>query len=291
MEYLWVLFAVLSSMFVAAVGETNRYYRMDGVRINFWRTAVIAFWLAPAVFFIDLSHGWAFYAAGAIMGVSMFVCMNILMSLAANGQGRSSQIYQPVKALGVFLLWLAIDNEALQRIIENPLRTGLIVASFLLATLAMQRIRNNDSSWKVFIAVIPVIILFGLSDILIKLVMPSHLNFQASMLLVWVANLSCCVCGGIYLAFRHAPDKPLLPPKMLRAAVQVGFFAFGAFATVNLAIAGSPNPAYVSMICFLTPFWIQLWHKLTDHKDEADSHAILLLVFSAILIVAVTNFM
>src|SRR5690606_4077785 len=169
---IWVVYGLFHSFMRAAFTETNRIYQLDGWRVAFWQSLFGLLILLPFVPFMAWPADERFYVAA--VGVSLMLSVGTLIQLTLSNQkkGRVSSIYMPLETFAAFIIWLAVTPAALHAHVYNPLMTAGVGAAFIVASLALLKIRRHDLSWSNFIVVVPVALTYAVAGVVTKIVMP-----------------------------------------------------------------------------------------------------------------------
>jgi hypothetical protein len=286
----WVVLALILSLTAAVVAEANRYFKMDGVRLNFWRTSVGAALLLPTVFIIDWPAPSLYYAGALLAGIVMAVSTTVRMNLSSKKMGRVATLFMPVEAIVGFLLWMIVDATFRAQLFSMPVKLAVILICFALFSFSLAMMRRNDASWAAFVTVAPLGILHALNGIFSKYLLTEEVTQTATavLLYVFIAQISAAVCSGCFVASQVSRRKPLCPPGMMRAAMVYGTFGLVGILSFFAAVKEAPNPGYVVALAMLAPVWIMLWHKLRGTRDEGSPAAGLVMVLAAVLLVLVT---
>lgn len=285
---LWLLAALGSSVATCANAELNRRYQHEGFRLNFWRTLLAALLWLP----LALPQTWptdvAFYAAAVFGGVAMIIGNVIQNHLSARHNGRVAILWLPLKALFVFVLWAAINQPARQHIIANPLTAVAILSCFAIMVMALNSMRANDASWRAIKMVLPVAVVYALSDIFARsVVSPEQLP---TLIQVYFCVATAVSAGVSLLLFPFRPQRHL--PWFSQSLVKAGALA-AVQSTVNqtcffVALIYAPNPAYVSMVILLAPLWLLIYHRVAGIPDNTSPIAGLIMALAAGLLLGVT---
>lgn len=286
--FLWLLAAVGCSMTQAYAAEINRRFKQDGYRLNLMRTAIASVFWMPVALVNPWQHHWTFYAAAIFGGFAMAIGNTIQNNLAATHNGRVAIVYMPLKALLVFAIWVAIDAKSRAHITEDPLTIPLILGLFFIMVLALNAMRRNDTSWRALVAVLPVVVLYGASDIFARLSMSPVEMADKVVIFMFIVYVSATWSGLLYWPWRREPNKPFITEKLFHAAMEAAAASALSYICFLIALIKAPNPAYVSMICLLAPVWLLLYNKLRGYKDDANPYAGMVLVVAAILLIGVT---
>ena len=258
---------------MAAGVESNRSFRADGLRLNFWRSVISAAMLLPAIPFMTWPMPSPFYAAALMRGVIIMVGLMVMFDLAAKHSGRVASLHQPVNMLTGFFVWLLVEPTAFGALIADPIKATGIIAALGGMMLAIQFLRQNDSSWQAFLKVAPVGVMFAIGiGVFGKYTMQDAPNV-ASLLLTYVfisEVLTAVLAAGVIASRGQFNKRDLRPPKMFVAATCSAAFFLGNDICTLLGIVLAPNPSYAIVIKMLCPVWIMVWHSMKGHKDDAN---------------------
>jgi hypothetical protein len=286
----WIVLSLVLSLSAAVVAEANRYFKMDGVRLSFWRTTVGASLLLPTVFIIDWPAPSLYYAGAMLAGVVMAVSTTIRMNLSSKKMGRVATLFMPVEAVVGFMLWFMVDAVFRTQMLNAPGKFAVILVCFALFTVSLAMMRRHDASWAAFITVAPLGVMHALNGIFGKYLLMENVAQAATavILYVFIVQASAAVCSGCFLTTQITRRKPLCPPGMMRAAAVYGIAGLVGVLSFFAAVKAAPNPGYVVALAMLAPVWIMLWHKLRGMRDEGNPAAGLVMIFAAVLLVLVT---
>jgi hypothetical protein len=286
---LWLWLALASSVISAQNTEMNRRAKQEGFRLNLWRMGLAScFWLPLAVMhdsWPSLNEDFLFYFAAVGSGMGLIIGFTITNDLAMKHNSRVAVLHMPLKALFVFLMWALFMPEARADYFSNPEKTIGILACLFVIGLALMNFRRNDASWETFIAVLPIVGIYGAFDIFSRLGMPHGGDFLAHFIVfMCVMSASSFVASLCFLPWRPKPELPLMHPKLVRAA---GWAAIGGVMNQTCFFAAlllGPSPAYVSMIVLLTPVWLLVYHRIAKIKDDASPYAGTVIVLAAMVL-------
>ena len=288
-SWLWLLLALVSSGLTAQNVEMNRKARQEGFRLNFWRMLIAAaFWL-PLSLLEQWPMEWAFYGAAMFGGVAMIIGFTIQNELANKHNGRVAILHGPLKAVFVFVLWAMIDPVARAHVLAAPLVTLGVVGCLGTMVLALAQFRRNDVSWNSFRAVLPIVVLYGMGDILARLaITPDVLQDRLVVFLFVVAATSCTVSLLIW-PWRPKPELPMVDKKLMKDAFRAALGGMANQVCFFMALVLGPSPAYVSMVVLLAPVWLLVYHRWAGIKDDANPVAGTLLVFAAVVLMVLVS--
>ncbi|PZP39111.1 MAG: hypothetical protein DI585_05180 [Pseudomonas fluorescens] len=282
--WLWLLLAFASSLLSAQNVEANRKARQEGFRLNFWRmTFATLLWL-PLSLLEQWPTDWKFYAAGMFGGVAMIIGFTIQNDLANKHNGRVAILHMPLKAVFVFALWAVADPVARSHVFEKPLITLGVLACLATMVLALAEFRKNDVSWQSLRAVLPIVVLYGMGDILARLtVQPADLHERLVIFLFVVAATSS-VASLLIFPWRPKPEMPFVTKNLLKHSFRAAMGSAANQVCFFMALVLGPSPAYVSMVGLLAPVWLLVYHRYAGIKDDANPLAGSLVVVAAIVL-------
>ena len=286
----WVLLAFGFSFINAAFNMANRWFRMDGLRLNFWRMGLTVAALTPVMFILPWPQPSLFYPAAVLLGVGTLFSQKIRFNLAAQHNGRVAVMFIPVTVVVSFVLWALAEPTVLQDYMNQPLKVLGIFACLAVVMGAMLSLRRNDLGWRLFLVVAPLGVLHALMDVFNKLALESTGTWLSALVFIYVAMFAGFLLAGalLYQAGQH-PDAPLRPPGMLRAAsIMAALGLVGYFRVLN-AVRMAPSPAYVSAVAMLSPVWMMVVHKLLGVRDDASPLAGLVMLLGALGLVMITQ--
>lgn len=282
---LWILAALASSLLSAQNVEMNRRARQEGFRLNLWRMALSAvFWLPLALLQQQWPSNPMFYVVAACSGVAMIVGFTIQNDLALKHNGRVAILHMPLKAMVVFVAWMLISGQARSHLFDQPLHVLGVVVAMALMVGALYTFRRHDVSWSSFKAVLPIVGLYALGDVLVRVTLDATVLSQQLVVFLFVLSATSATVSALLLPWRPQPSLPLVTPSLVRAG---GWAAFGS--TMNqvcffTALVLGPSPAYVSMVALLAPVWLLAYHRLAGIRDDASPVAGTVVVLAAILL-------
>lgn len=256
---LWPWLALGFSFCGALIIGYNQWARLDGRALVVLR--VLGVWPLAllSTLFLPWPGDWQFYTVAAAMGAGLAYGDVLLFNASATYGGRLAALYVPLKMLIGFALWALLAPETLLPLLLEPWRIGALVLGFGLCGGALMFLRRADASWMALVAVLPVAMLFALSDVVAKAAL-GEVTAQQGLLPVMgrtVAFLTMTstvgAVGGLILG---KPWKPTLREVLLAALFGVVLLSGLSLLLVTLALA--PNPGYVAAITMLSALWLAL---------------------------------
>lgn len=295
----WYTAAFLSSLLLAVRSDVNRWYKLDGLRLNFFTNLFLAALMVP--FIMDAywpEVGSLFYVIAFIVSILVTVVMTVKNNLSANFNGRVSNMEMPIKTFVLYFFWWLLDPEALQRSIDNPVETAGVILMLILASYALNHTRKGDVGWHIFVQIVPIALISSVGDALTKYALEDYQGniMDAMYLFIALTAFGSMVISGVTIYARPSFAKPregkipkLLAPNMIRASVITSVVAFFMLITLFYALYAAPNPAYVTALNMLTPIWLLVFHKLRGIPDDASPYMGALMVVSAIGLILITS--
>jgi hypothetical protein len=290
----WAFLALLAGITNCIQIEINRHFRHNGFELNAYRAVISALLLLPFCGFMEWPADPRYYLAVFLSAVISVVGMMVQYNLAAAKNGRVANLHQPLTIFLTFCLWLMLDKQQLDFLINNPLNLIGILISFALLFISVQFVRKNDAGWRALMAILPVGILYAFLGIITKLVLDQGATQSASLLPIslgfvllsniMMAMISFPVVLSQKMKARHAWNKAILKP-----ALYVSMFHTVSWILINLATILSPNAAYPFAMTALSPLWFMLYYRIKGIKDDASPYAGGLMFAAAVILVLVSK--
>lgn len=278
----WILLALLASALMAFQVEYNRYFAYDGLTLNFYRGLCGSLLLLPLVFLVPWPAQPALYFVAAVDGIGSVVAQRILFDLAARKQSRVSSLYSPLATLVALVMWFCLSASERARIFAAPEAGLLLLLALGAAAYGLNRLRRNDASLAAFIAVLPVGILYGATDVLARLVIDADALLAGVIVYAFVSFLVMTVTNFFVLGPRQVIQaRPTAEFWRVAATLATAAVIFQMLFTV--ALVWAPNPAYPGFLIMMMPALLLAYHHLRGIKDEADWRAALVIVAGACL--------
>lgn len=302
----WFLLSLIASLALAIRSDVNRRLKLDGFRLNFWRSVFSALMLLPFVFIADfpsIEDNPLFYILALITSVVSMVATTIKFNLASQHNGRVANLEGPLKAFTAFFIWLLIDPESLQDLIDRPFIALGVISMMCLATYAMNGMRRHDASWQAFLMIGPMGLLVGILDGVFKLAMPEGSSFALiSGYLFIVFGVSSVIAfpviwfrrnlkRRVWLLGEFGDGKPIVVPGMIMAGFWTALLTVIPAVALFKAFILSPNPGYPSAIMMMIPIWLLVYHKIRKIPDDASPFMGTLMVLSGVGLVIITSYM
>lgn len=282
----WVIMAFFASLFNAAWRLVSEYFKVDNKALIFWRGAFPALYASPILFFIPWPKDPLFYVF--VISVACIVTFTdvILFDITKKyGAGVPSRL-QPLGILLSFIAWFLIDTNQIDLYLEKPVITVGIITSLLMIVFTTTRLRRCTISKEVFIQMVPVIIATSAAGILIKMGLAhAESSNQAVGYYILVQGTAIAIFVAIRESIKRRRLNRILDKDVLKAGFVIGLLTPCSVFCAAHAFIAADNPAYVSAVILLSPFWIVLIYKSLNKKEQGDVKTGLLLVASVIALV------
>lgn len=300
----WFLYSMICSLCLAIRSDANRKYKLDGFRLNFWRSLFAAILFIPFVFITEwpsMEENALFYILSLITAVVSMIMVTVKFNLASMHNGRVANLEGPAKAFTAFFIWLLVDPASLNELLSQPFKAIGVLAMMCLATYSVNGMRNNDASWSAFLMIAPLGVLVGVLDGVVKLALPSGTPFgQIGGYLFIVFAVSAALAfpiiwsrrnikRKIWLLGEFGKGKPILAPNMVRVGFITGVLTVIGVSAIYQAFVLAPNPGYPLAIVMTTPIWLLIFHKVRGIQDDASPMMGTLMVLSGIGLVLITS--
>lgn len=287
---MWILYALLHSLFRAMLVETGRFSPSDGWVRAFWQAVFGVVFLLPLLPFMHWPADRDFYIAGIGVGMIMTVGCLLQLGLSARQSGRITSISMPVETLTAFMIWVVLAPIAFDRGSPSDFfHYAAMIAAFALAVIALLIIRPNDISLRTVMLVAPIGGSFAVAGVVTKLVLPAAdlIPVVLAYALVNFAVMVTVMGGALVVKHKLAVVRPSV--HLLKGGAVTALFAVSSYVTFAAGVVLAPNPGYVNFMAMLLPVWMIGLHRLFRAQERASAVAAFLLVIStAILILAVS---
>ena len=289
MHWLWLPLAVGSSLVVANNVEINRRARQDSYRLNMWRMILAALFWLPLALRQPWPHNGLFYAAAMFSGVGMIIGFVIQNDLAKKHNGRVAILYMPLKAVLVFVVWAVVDPAARQLIIDKPLATLGVLGCLAVMVGSLGEFRKHDVSWESLKTVMPIVVIYGASDLLTRTAIdPAELH-QRLIVFLSVGTATSALVSLMLWPWRPKPELPFVTKKLLKAGAYAATGSSVNQVCYASAVVLAPSPAYAGMIVLLSPVWLLVYHRMVNIHDDASPVAGTVMVAAAIILMVLVS--
>lgn len=282
---------------LAGIFLLNQYFRLPGHVLTLVSRSIVIVGLAPIALYAGLPDSPVFYIAVSVTGAfAAYGDIRIFNLCARYGGGVVSRLL-PLIIWVAFMLWLVLRPETMQEYTDRPLRALGIMAALGGCAWFSFTLQKCPVSRAAFIALVPVILMFGTNQVLAKIAMDNsglhsgvfaYLLWQSALVVVLVSIARLAVPGwfrasGETRAPRVARDKILL------AGCLMAFFWSMQMVLKNYAFTFAPNPSYVAALNETAPVWVMLFYIVIRHREDGNILSGLGIMASAIALSLLTT--
>ncbi len=290
----WAFLALLAGITNCIQIEINRHYRHNGFELNTYRAVISALLLLPFVGFMEWPDDPRYYLAVFLSAVISVVGMMVQYNLAASKNGRVANLHQPLTIFLTFCLWLMLDREQFNFLMNNPLNLIGILCSFALLFISIQFVRKNDAGWRALMAILPVGVLYAFLGIITKLVLDQGAAQSTGLLpislgFVLLSNVMMAMISFPVVLSKKMEKRHPFNRKILKPALYISAFHTVSWVLINLATILAPNAAYPFAMTALSPLWFMLYYKVRGVKDDASPFAGGLMFAAALILMLVSK--
>ncbi len=308
---LWIPPAFFASVMLAGIFLLNQYYKLPGEKLVLWSRGFVILALAPVMYGLSLPGDPVFYLAVCVTAVFAAIgdarCFDVC---AKYGGGVVSRL-QALTIWVSFFLWMIVNPSIIAEYLARPFWSLGILAALSACFYFAVSLRKCDVSRAAFVAILPVVTLYGANMVLAKIAMAHsglHSGVFGYALVQSILVIAFIHAGRLFRALRKtanpasvssAPDvvaetvdTPLAPAParklLLTGALVMAAVWLSQVSLKNYAFTFSANPAYVAAVLELSPVWVLLCYRFTGHKEEADIKAGLGIMASAVVLSLLT---
>lgn len=287
---LWWVYALITSCFAAIYYTINQYAMLPGHTLVFWRGVIPLVVLSPLLFFLEWPTNEVFYVASISTSLIVsYTDARVLQGVAMYGSGVSLRM-KPFSVWLIFILWFLTHDTHRDDLLADPLRFFAIIITLGVGVYAASNLRECKVTKRAFLFFLPVILSSAIVDILNKTAM-DHSGFLSGVILyAWIQALIISVITFAHHHFNHALNiRDMFYKKTVLIGIFLGMCVVIMNVSKNMAMSYTENPAYVTSIVFIAPFWVSLFYKVINFHEEADVKSGLLLVLSSIFLVLLNS--
>jgi hypothetical protein len=282
----WWVGGLINAFFLAGIVMVNSHYRVDGTAIIFIRSLVVSIVLWPVALAVGLPTSPMFWAATIGAGVLATVGDSLVMNSASRyGAGVTSRLL-PMSPLAGFLFWFVVHPEKLAELLARPWVALGVLGALVGGVVALACLRSNAVTRAAMFYLAPIVLLYGLNDVLNKTAQDHAPAGQGGLVYIWLISVTVTVCAALLLLGRGRMTKTItLNKKVYKAGLWLGALYILAMLGRNTAMTLAINPAYASIIGSSAPLWVYAWHRWKGIPDSASPIAGFAFVASAALLI------
>ncbi len=290
MQELWWFLGLMSGLVTAVYVFCNQQLKMPTAMFMVYRGVGLALVMLPFAVLFPFNPEWSFWGLCLLTGLLIAYNDNRFFNAVYNYGAEISSALQPLCVGITFFLWLVLQPSQIMVYWQNPLRFLLIMcclAGFTLAILMIRRIPDNFSALKFLL---PSLFLISIVDAFQKVIMRLGADNlpAASFYYLMVTSFFAGLCNLIVFLRKEKNWRLIFLPRNLSLGFAVVSLAGIAVILKNFAMAGTPNPAYVAALIFLSPVWIMAGNNIYFHfkkyigYERINPYLLLLLLASVI---------
>ncbi len=283
----WWLWALIASGFYAIFLDFNRRWKMEPVLLNAWRALTMAVVLAPITLFMEWPTHPLFYGAAVFLGVALFIGINVQFWMAKKHNGRVAALTLPIEVVGMFALWLVIDDAQRQALFAQPMVLAAVVGIFVVMTAALLRFRSNDITRDL----VPIILFLGAIFVVMNVLVKAGLATASEPFgaVAVITLVQSAVFAVLSFGWQLVKKQPMWEPKLVKAVPGLAGVHLAYSLCLNMGFFYTPNPGYIAVFILLAPVWLLFYHKLAGIPDSASPVAGTVLVVAAMVLLLVTS--
>lgn len=288
-QHFWWLFALLQPLGFATVGMVTQHYKQNGTSVAMMRSCFVALAILPFLPFVDVPTSPVFYMATAASAVLAFIADSVMMNSNVKfGAGPTSRLL-PISPLFGLIVWLIVNPETLDMFAEKPAIATGIIAAMLGCVGAMSSLRKCDVSRKAIVYLIPVIVCWGINDVMNKTAQDNSGFWSGILWYTFFLSCGSIIIGTFWTIKQKRVRETLTSKLVLICGFWVGIAYLTGMMGRNVAMVYTTNPAYVSIIASATPLAIILMHKIFNIEDKANIKAGVIFTISVSAMVYLVN--
>lgn len=268
---LWLVAALITSFSRAGMRLSNQYFQLQGIQLVITTKLLLALCIVPILFFIPWPSQPLFYLYLVIQApFIVYQDIKVFDLTAQHGAGVVTRI-EPLNMVLTFFVWLAITPALFASHLHDPSIFLGVVATLLFIVFCSIHIRNCPINMAVLKQMLPLIFISTIVTILAKLSIDQAEHDSAIFILIFIQSIFILILG----LFSNQKMKTITieelfdRTKIWFCIIVTLIMSISAFGRIY-AFRYVDNPAYVSAIILLAPFWVILFYKLTKHKEQAN---------------------
>lgn len=308
---MWVPPAFFASVMLAGIFLLNQYYKLPGEKLVLWSRGFVILALAPVMYGLRLPVDPVFYCAVGVTAIFAAIGDARCFDVCAKYGGGVVTRLQALTIWVSFFLWLIVNPAIIAEYLARPLWSLGVLAALSACFYFAVSLRKCPVSRAAFVAILPVVTLYGANMVLAKIAM-THSDLHSGVfgyaLIQSILVVAFIHAGRMFRALRRTanpasvssapavaaetaetpPDPAPARKLLLTGALAMAVVWLSQVSLKNYAFTFSPNPAYVAAVLELSPVWALLFYRFTGHKEEADIKAGLGIMASAVVLSLLT---
>lgn len=228
-----------------------------------------------------------FYVYAFLAAIPAVVGDIILYNATARFGGAPVARLLPLRILLLYLAWGFLYPDAIiLQFTETPLKGLAIAICLLVSVAALIAARRAPFDRGVFNAVLPIVISYVIMDIFYKPAASLAPTFPNALAFGFILCLMMSVISGGYVLITGRMKRIISPDaNLIKSGIVIGFVYIFVILGKNLALIGTPNPAYFNAICMLSAIWLTFYHKAFSLPDDSSLGPILVFLIATIALI------
>lgn len=282
---MWLVYALIAVIGASAMPIIQNQMKAESIPMLLWCRVFTLVLLTPWLFTIDWPDNPAFYAVAFGFGMVVTYSDYLFFNFVRTNNPAIAMRIMKSSALLTFFLWLAIDPRLVASYQQEPIRASIIILALVGAVIAAGRMKKCTVSMGAIYSLWPVFIVASVYPVLSKYVLIGSAPFDGAVATLLV---QCMAVIGTTLVLQKV--RRLAPPATYTATASIQAGAALSLASVIaglcslMAFQMAANPAYASVILFLSPVLVALYGHLRGQPDHSDQRAGFALVLAAAII-------
>ncbi|HEY8189847.1 MAG TPA: hypothetical protein VIF12_04130 [Micavibrio sp.] len=279
----WFLLALGASL-SAALGM-YMHQRLNGSNFasGIWLKILAVLAAAPVLLQTGLPENPLFYPLAIL--AALIWCVNDIIyfkGVTTHGAALLSRL-SPLGILLVFILWLLIKPDLLQKYLDEPFRFMMICATLIFAALCAGSLKRCAVSWSALKSIWFVIFASVAGSVVVKAAVDLAPDEQGVFGYVGIEAFTMLCCYGVILSiWKRDAIQDVFSFCGMKTGGIVGAFLLSAIVLRIYAYKNADNPAFVNMIAMLDVLWLIILTRLSGWKDESNKLAGLGIVAAAL---------
>ena len=280
---MWPLYALTASLLQAGMRITNQHLKLPGLPLTRGIKLFQIAYTFPVLFFIDWPGDPVFYALAILTAPLVVYTDKSLFDFTARyGAGAVTRI-EPLSVPAAFIGWIALNPALIAAHVAAPGRFAAIALCILVIAACAVKLRGSPVSRDTLAAMVPVILLTAALNIVAKFSIDHAPDLEGIAVFIFLQSLSVVSLSWLFdsrrkgKGYRLLKDAAVLKAALALSAVQL--------CVIVLRLSGyilAANPAYVTALMLLGPFWVLLYYRLIRHEERGSVWPGVFIVLAAI---------
>jgi len=286
----WWLAALCMSVMGSAYLLISQQTKLRSDILVMWRGFGVALVALPFVLMQSPPEDPWFYFYTISIGLFVgYFDFKILRASALFNAGVVTRV-KPILIISVFVLWYLLNPTQFWVLVdETPLKFAAIVGLLGLGSAALYAAQKNSVSREALVYLMPVLVMGGIVDVFNKSAMVLAPYAQAVVYYMFIVGF-CAGFGNLVQSMRKKTfsGTEIFSKNVVLAGLMVVVANAGYQLFKNYGMIYTPNPAYMTLIGFCTPFWVMGYNAIGGVKDKGNVKAELVFLASVLCLIWIT---